>query len=918
MVFEQVGQGGMGVVLLAYDPRLDRRVALKLLRAQEPELASTTDGKTRLVREAQAMARLNHPNVVAVYDAGTLEDGALFIAMEYVEGQTLRRWREQHPRSWREVLQAYLAAGQGLAAAHAAGLIHRDFKPDNVLVGKDGRVRVTDFGLARTSAEPLPSVQVPASPSSDALSGALTLPGTLMGTPKYMAPELMRGEPAGISSDLYAFCVSLYEALYGQLPFPSESMAAYSRARSEARITPPPAQSEVPAWVGRTLLLGLRVDPRQRPASLEALLGLLQADPELQRRARRRVLTVASVGVVLAGLAIWGWARQQAQEPVCGRVASRLTGIWDDPVKARVRESLLGTGLSYAPDTVERVSTALDDYAQRWVKQGTELCEAAQAARAPRLAALREFCLERRLSRLGATTELLASGADPKLLAKAVEVTQELPPLADCVDDEALMAAAALPEEPALRVKVKALLERLDRVQALHAAGRYREGLAAIEPLLSEGEQTGFVPLRARLMLQLAILKHRNGEAEEAERLSRQALTLAARTRDLPLMSQALTQLVGLVGAYQARFQEVAGLEPVVEAVAESTGDELLLASALTTLGNVLTEQGRYAQAREQYLRALALREKAHGPEHSLVASSLGDLGRVAGWMGDHAQALEKSERALALQQKALGAEHPDVIRVHVAVAAALRDLGRYEETRQRFEQVLTLQQKVLGPDHPAVASTLSNLSIVLNDLGRYEEALEKSGRSLELKTQRLGPEHPDIAGALINVAVAESGLGRHPQALEKLRRALALWEKTKGPAHPLLASPLTMLGNTLTHLKRYAEAQAVLDRAQAILEKELGQTHPDLVYPLTAKGELLRRQRRPAEALVPLERALKLAEQRGVRAEVLFSLARALWEARSAERPRAVELATQAREHWRQLGQPSKETEVSQWLAGR
>jgi tetratricopeptide (TPR) repeat protein/predicted Ser/Thr protein kinase len=918
MVFEQVGQGGMGVVLAAYDSRLDRRVALKLLRSQEPTAQGSSDGEVRLVREAQAMARLNHPSVVAVYDAGTLAEGSLFIAMEYVEGQTLRRWREEQPRSWREVLQAYLAAGRGLAAAHAAGLIHRDFKPDNVLVGKDGRVRVTDFGLARADSAPLPSVQLPASLSSDSLSSALTIPGTLMGTPRYMAPELMRGEPAGVRSDLYAFCVSLYEALYGQLPFAGESMAEYSRARSEGRITPPPAQSAVPAWLARIVLQGLQVDPHQRPDSMEALLALLEDDPEVRRQARRSLLALASLGVVLAGLAAWGWVRQQAQEPVCGRVASRLDGIWDAAVKARVRESLLGTGLPYAPDTVERVFVALDGYAQGWVSQGTELCEAEQAAQLPRLAALREACLERRRSRLRATTELLAGRADPKLLEKAVQAIEALPPLEDCRDDKALTAAVLLPEEPALRVKVEALLGKMDRVEALQEAGKYKEGLAAAEALLPEVEPVGHAPLHAQLLQLTARLKERTGDFKGAEELGRQALALAARGQDLPLMSRALSHLVVMVGVRQGRFQEVTPLEPLVEAVAESTGNELLLATALTSLGRVLLEQGKYPQAKEKHLRALALRQKALGPEHTAVASSLGDLGMVAGWMGEHEEALAKNEQAMALMQKALGPEHPDLIRFHVAMGAALRDLGRYEETRQQFERVCSLSEKVLGPEHPVVSTALNNLGIALNDLGRHEEALEKSERALAMREKLHGRDHQDVPGPLINAALALSGMGRHKEALETTERALAIWERSLGPTHPLLAGPLTLRGVELRHLGRYAEARAPLERALAIQEKELGREHPDLTHPLVAQGELLLSQRRPAEALPILERALKLSPPGNVRAEAQFALARALWEARSAERPRARALATQARDYWQRLGQPAREMPISQWLSAR
>jgi len=912
MVFEQIGQGGMGVVLAAYDKRLDRRVALKLLRSRSDEDTQTSAGGARLVREAQAMARLNHPNVVAVYDAGTLEDGALFIAMEYVEGLTLRRWREQQPRSWRELLDAYLAAGRGLAAAHAAGLIHRDFKPDNVLVGKDGRVRVTDFGLARPHTEPTTSTSL----SSDSWDSELTVPGTVMGTPKYMAPELMRGEAAGVRSDLFAFCVALYEALYGQLPFPAERMVEYSRARREGRITPPPAQSEVPAWVARTVLQGLQANPQQRPASLEAVLTALQSDPEVKRLAQRRNLGVVSAGVLLSALALWGWVGQHAQEPACGKLERRLDGIWDAEVKARVSGALLGTGLPYATDTAQRVSTALDSYAGRWVKQRTALCEAEQAAQLSRLAALRESCLERRRSQLHATTELLARGADPELLEKAVQAAQSLPPLEDCADDKALTAAVPPPEDPSVRAKVEVLQEKEDRLEALLGAGKYKEGLAAVEPLLREVEAVSHAPLHAQVLFLLGNLRRNTGDYAGAETALRQALTQSARGKDLALMSRTLTQLMLIVGVRQKRLQEATPLQLVVEAVAESTQDELTRAQALHGLGTLHQETGQYLEAWEKTTLALALREKVLGSDHPEVASSLQQLSAIAWWMGKYPLALEKSERALALKKKALGPEHPEVVRAIKPTAIALRELGRYEEARQRFEQILVLQEKLLGPEHPDVSSALSNLSVVLLDLGRFEEARQYAQRALALKEKLLGPDHLDLASPLVNLGNALSELERHEQARQSHARALALSEKALGPDHPRVTQALVDLGTDLMNLGRYDEARQRFDRALALQEKISGKDHPDLAYVLSAQAELLLARGKPAETLPLLERALKLASEGGIRAEVQFSLARTLWEARKAERPRALKLATAARDHWQQVGQSTRQARISQWLA--
>src|SRR3954469_19947733 len=209
-----LGRGGMGVVLSAYDPLLDRRVALKLLRPGAFPGVSEQEGRARLQREAQAMARLAHPNVVAVHDVGTVGE-QLFIAMEYVDGQTLTAWRSSAERDWRAIVLMYLGAGSGLQAAHAAGMVHRDFKPDNVLIGSDGRPRVGDFGLVSVTR---------ASEGAATTEAGTTRHGAIMGTPGYMSPEQVRGEPSDAQSDQFSFCVALYEALYGQRPFAAEDL----------------------------------------------------------------------------------------------------------------------------------------------------------------------------------------------------------------------------------------------------------------------------------------------------------------------------------------------------------------------------------------------------------------------------------------------------------------------------------------------------------------------------------------------------------------------------------------------------------------------------------------------------------------------------------------------------------------------
>jgi len=237
-ILRLVGFGGMGMVYAAHDPSLHRTIALKVIR---PHLAGSTAFQARLLRESNAMARVSHPNVAVVYDVGR-SDGLLFIAMEWVDGKTLGQWLERGPHSWRAIVEVFVQAAEGLAAAHRAGLVHRDFKPDNVLVDDSLRVRVTDFGLVRwsdsdTSLTDSTSTH-PALGSSDPVPAPLTDPGVTMGTPAYMAPEQYLGKPADARSDQFSFFVALYEGLYGKLPFEGKNRGGSRRGNRCGRRAP--------------------------------------------------------------------------------------------------------------------------------------------------------------------------------------------------------------------------------------------------------------------------------------------------------------------------------------------------------------------------------------------------------------------------------------------------------------------------------------------------------------------------------------------------------------------------------------------------------------------------------------------------------------------------------------------------------
>ena len=299
-VLRRLGMGGMGVVFSAYDEALDRKVAIKVLH---PRANDSSRGTVRMRREAQAMARVSHPNVVQIYEVGQYE-GQLFIAMEFMQGQTLDAWlvdgvedgapdgsadrpAQAPPRSWREILDVHVQAGRGLAAAHAAGLVHRDYKPSNVLVSSDGRARVLDFGLVCRGDGAVPEdygaeltiESVPGRPR-ETMDERLSTDDVLIGTPAYMSPEQFMNHAVDARSDQFSFCVTLYQALYGTHPFASPTTAAQLLRTMQNEVAPPPPSAGVPAWLRAALLRGLRYEPGERWPSMDALLDALARDPE--------------------------------------------------------------------------------------------------------------------------------------------------------------------------------------------------------------------------------------------------------------------------------------------------------------------------------------------------------------------------------------------------------------------------------------------------------------------------------------------------------------------------------------------------------------------------------------------------------------------------------------------------------------
>jgi tetratricopeptide (TPR) repeat protein len=784
----------MGVVYAAYDPDLDRKVALKLLLPgqRDPE----EQGRARLLREAQAMARVSHPNVITVHDVGTFGQ-QVFVAMEFIQGQTLHDWLRQGGHSWREILRVFLEAGRGLAAAHRAGLVHRDFKPANVLIGNGARVYVTDFGLARLAAargeeDEEPTLGNPAPPgegSGSGLSSDLTTAGVILGTPKYMPPEQYTAQGVDARADQFSFCAALYWALYVKRPFDPrqvERLAAQALEPSGAlsggvlRAVPPgslirepPRESPVPAWARRAVLRGLSPHPDDRFASMEALVEALS---QQSRRARWRGALLAAGTLGLASLGLGVHLHRQSQ--VCAGSEALAATAWSPAARQQVEAAFAATGRPFAAESAERVARLLDGYARDWTRMHTEACEdtRVRGVQTEDLLSLRMVCLERRRKDLGALVGQLAD-ADGKVVERAVDAAAALPSLLPCGDIESLADQAPRPADPDRRATIDRLDARLAELKALFDAGRYPRALEEARRLQPEVDTAAWQPLRAELHNHLGWLQQQMGEVDPGLRALEHALDAAESSRSDRLRLEILIRLVFAL-ANHGRTQEAERWGEVAEALLTRLGGEPQLAmDLLGNLGNLRMMQGRYSQARDFFEKARALQEGTLGAEHPKRARVSFSLGLAALRLGESERAIQLLTEALQQTEAAKGRVHPELGNRHAMLATALRESGDPARALEHARAALEVRKATLGPEHPLVGDALDEAGMCLIDLKRHDEALASFRLAVELKRRVLGPDHADLSYSYDGIGQVLLAQGRAADAVMPLRQALAYEE---------------------------------------------------------------------------------------------------------------------------------------------
>ncbi len=846
VVLEQLGEGGMGVVYAAYDPELDRKVAIKLLRPGR-EYRRAEDGQ-RLLREAQAMARLTHPNVITVHDVGQHWD-MVFIAMEFVRGQTWTAWQRSQTRSLAETLEVARGAARGLRAAHDAGLVHRDFKPDNVMLGDDGRVRVMDFGLAHMVDDAAETTTPSADTSgSDGSEGAestgeraarLTRAGTVLGTPGYMAPEQFLGSETDARTDQFGFCVSVFEAVYGQRPFAGKTALSIGASVMAGTVEVPPSD-DVPAWIRELLLRGLSVEPEDRwPSMAEVEQALAHDDAPRKRR-------VWLLGLALVPVAAWTFGVPAEEEPVgvCTGAQDKLRGVWDPKTATAIRRAFARSDLPFAKDAGAHTVARLDTYAAQWELAHTDACEATwtRGEQSTQLMDARMRCLDGRLRSLASLAKTLVD-ADDDVIAKGSDAAAQLPAIARCSEVDYVTAAIPPPDDPKLAEPVRVLRNRLADIDALELAGKYDKGWEMVQVVEPEAAELEYAPLSAEVALREGMLGLRTGHVDEAEAAFRAAFFDARRVGDDETSTRAAVFLVRTLGLF--KHDHPGGLEWAEHAQAEVDrfGDARLRGDLLNHIGVIRHDQGELERAIALHTEALTVRRAALGEDHPDIGRSLMELGLSYHLSGKWAEGIRYIEASVNVMRGAFGDDHPLVAQVYGNLASTSANSGRFGDATVYFERSADVWTRARGPASLDAASALVSAAMTAHRDDAHERELEMFERAMATYARIDSPEAAsDEAYARVNQAISRMDDGDPETGVQELAEVVVELEERKSPERTYA---YTWLATGYERLGRHDAAAEPLARAMALHQEagtqgpELGRTLYAMARNLAARGKL-------------------------------------------------------------------------------
>lgn len=856
VVLDELGQGGMGVVYRAYDPELDRHVALKRLRA---DAARWQRSEQRLLREAQLLAKLNHVNVVAIHDVGVC-DGAVYLAMELVEGETLASVIDRSraaQRSWVEVVELFVQAGRGLAAAHEQGLVHRDFKPSNVMVTAHGVAKVMDFGIARIAS------------ASDETTGRVvgaavgeyeeaTEGGAIVGTPSYMSPEQLAAAGIDARADQFSFCVALWAALYGQFPFVGEDSTERTASVVAGLRLEPPRANGVPRWIRQICNRGLQTEPADRFSSMLELLHDLERG---RTRRRRRALGMVAAAAAVVGTASYAGAQIHHARGMqrCAEQGDLIAELWNADTEGNVRAALMKTGLSYAAATADRLAPRLERWTNDWRDARVEACVASNLTQSwpAERAAQADMCLDHAWIHAQVLIDALVP-ADAASVQMAVTAAASLPDPRQCTDTRALEFLANgddLESGETLDIR-----RQLARAAALEHAGRADAGRALATVALERAEAHGGEELIAEARVVLASVLIESGDFAQAESLLSAAYRAAGRAGSNRQAARAASLLVVVVGDELGRHNEGFVWGQAAE-VALAGHDEASLdyGLLLNSIGNLHDEAGQYVEAKQIHSRALTVRAQALGLDHPDLAGSLNNIANANHGLGLYAEAAKQHRRALEIKEATLGDGHPGVAASLNNLANTLHELGEYEQAERNNRRALEIWRQTKPAGHPNIAITLLNLANAQRDSGQYDAARVSYEEAISIWRVAAVEGHPALAVTLTCFAALCRLVGDLEAADGAYAEAIEMLGKTLGREHPDMASAMAGLGRLRVEQARYDEARELLTRTLELRREGLGESHPDVVSSLHDLARLERAAQRLATALQHYQHALEL-----------------------------------------------------------
>ncbi len=819
-VLRELGRGGTGVVYAAYDEQLDRKVAVKLLHSETREDIA----RVRLMREAQAMARLSHPNIVGVHEVGTF-GRQVYVAMEFVHGMTLHAWLKRRRRPFHEIAAMFRQAGEGLAAAHDAGLVHRDFKPANVMVGEDGRVRVLDFGLARADVTPssgpgledLEPAEEHASSLANlrSLDASITLTGLMLGTPAYMAPEQFLGSRVDARSDQFAFCVALYEAAYRGRPFPGDTLAELMANVLAGVVTDVPAAPGLPRGLRPLLLQGLRREPAERWPAMRPLLTALA--PMARAPVRRSWFAGVGLLAALTGGATLMATQGGLGDPVCSGGEAQIAAVWNEDVRVRLTAGAAASTVPGAPALWTHADAGLEAYSQDWRTGYADACDATAE-----LLDLRMACLGERRHAF-ATAIGMFEQLDADLLARAGQVVAGLPAIASCAD-EAYLRAKVPPPDPQLKQQVKDLRDQLSSALTFETGGKLDDALTVVDQAIAQAPAS-YPPLRAELAYTRGSILENLGRYEEARDALDAAFFFALKASYLPYVVDAANRLAYIVG--RRLDDPVTGQDWLEHAdvYAEQDTDPLRRARVATTRG-ALANFARTMEPTEKVIREQA-RRAFHEAGRAFAEAGVDDTVDYARFLRFHGDFLSTDHdleagiraeaEALRLMRGHLGAQHPDVAMVHNSHGLALMRADRHADALATFRAGLDAAVDLPRQRNHVYETLWYNSSDALEKLGRIPEADEAMVQAIGVLERSSARPLKETVFLHLRRAHLLNEQGRPDLAEALLREQLAFTETTWGPHDSLLMEILLQLGVERRQSNDPQESRVLLERALAL-----------------------------------------------------------------------------------------------------